>query len=137
MSKRRWLIGSVVATVMVLGIMGGMVMAQETPGDADKSSFAARVAEILGLDEATVQDAIDQAKAEMRDEALQSKLDRLVESGRMTQEQADEYKTWLESKPEGVPSRMFGGFGKRHRSGHHGRSRWGNWKASPGTEGSS
>ena len=78
MRKRYWLTGTIVAAVMVLGIMGGVAMAQETSdedGDSEKRSFAARVADILGLDETTVQDAIDQAKAEMQEEALQAKLD--------------------------------------------------------------
>ena len=133
MRKRYWLTGTIVAAVMVLGIMGGVAMAQETSdedGDSEKKSFAARVAEILGLDETTVQDAIDQAKAEMQEEALQAKLDRLVENGHMTQDQADEYKTWVESKPEGLSPRMFGGFGKKHhRFGGRGSGGWGKSKA--------
>ena len=133
MRKRYWLTGTIVAAVMVLGIMGGVAMAQETSdedGDSEKKSFAARVAEILGLDETTVQDAIDQAKAEMQEEALQAKLDWLVENGHMTQDQADEYKTWIESKPEGLSPRMFGGFGKKHhRFGGRGSGGWGKSKA--------
>ena len=133
MRKRYWLTGTIVAAVMVLGIMGGVAMAQETSdedGDSEKKSFAARVAEILGLDETTVQDAIDQAKAEMQEEALQAKLDWLVENGHMTQDQADEYKTWIESKPEGLSPKMFGGFGKKHhRSGGSGWGGWGKSKA--------
>ena len=133
MRKRYWLTGTIVAAVMVLGIMGGVAMAQETSdedGDSEKKSFAARVADILGLDETTVQDAIDQAKAEMQEEALQAKLDWLVENGHMTQDQADEYKTWIESKPEGLSPRMFGGFGKKHhRFGGRGSGGWGKSKA--------
>ncbi len=133
MRKRYWLTGTIVAAVMVMGIMGGVAMAQETSdedGDSERQSFAARVADILGLDETTVQDAIDQAKAEMQEEALQAKLDRLVENGHMTQEQADEYKTWIESKPEGLSPKMFGGFGKKHhRFGGRGWGGWGKSKA--------
>ena len=133
MRKRYWLTGTIVAAVMVLGIMGGVAMAQETSdedGNSEKKSFAARVADILGLDETTVQDAIDQAKAEMQEEALQAKLDWLVENGHMTQDQADEYKTWIESKPEGLSPRMFGGFGKKHhRFGGRGSGGWGKSKA--------
>ena len=133
MRKRYWLTGTIVAAVMVLGIMGGVAMAQETSdedGDSEKKSFAARVADILGLDETTVQDAIDQARAEMQEEALQAKLDWLVENGHMTQDQADEYKTWIESKPEGLSPRMFGGFGKKHhRFGGRGSGGWGKSKA--------
>ena len=135
MRKRYWLTGTIVAAVMVLGIMGGVAMAQETSdedGDSEKRSFAARVADILGLDETTVQEAIDQAKAEMQEEALQAKLDWLVENGHMTQDQADEYKTWIESKPEGLSPKMFGGFGKkRHRFGGRG---WGKSKAPADSE---
>ena len=133
MKKRYWLTGTIVAAVMVLGIMGGVAMAQETDDeDGDtKQSFAARVAEILGLDETTVQDAMDEAREEMRDEALQAKLDWLVENGHMTQDQADEYKTWIESKPEGLSPKMFGGFGKRHhRFGGRGWGGGGKSKAS-------
>ena len=113
MKKRFWLTGTIVAAVMVLGIMGGVAMAQGD-GDSEKQSFAARVADILGLDETTVQEAMDEAREEMREEALQAKLDWLVENGHMTQEQADEYKTWIESKPEGLSPKLFGGFGKKH-----------------------
>ena len=133
MRKRYWLTGTIVAAVMVLGIMGGVAMAQETSdedGDSEKRSFAARVADILVLDETTVQEAIDQAKAEIQEEALQAKLDWLVENGHMTQDQADEYKTWIESKPEGLSPKMFGGFGKkRHRFGGRGWGGWGKSKA--------
>ena len=136
MKKRYWLTGTIVAAVMLLGIMGGVAMAQETDdedGDSTKQSFAARVAEILGLDETTVQDAMDEAKAEMKEEALQAKLDWLVENGHMTQEQADEYKTWIESKPEGLSPKMFGGFGKkRHRFG--GRGWGGGGKSKPSVD---
>ena len=134
MKKRYWLTGTIVAAVMLLGIMGGVAMAQETDdedGDSTKQSFAARVADILGLDETTVQDAMDEAREEMREEALQAKLDWLVENGHMTQEQADEYKTWIESKPEGLSPKMFGGFGKkRHRFGGRGWGGRGKSKAS-------
>ena len=36
----------------------------------------------------------------------------MVASGRITQEQADEYKTWIESRPQGA-FESFGEFGKR------------------------
>ena len=136
MKKRYWLTGTIVAAVMVLGIMGGVVMAQETSaddGDSEKRSFAARVADILDLDETTVQDAINQARDEMREEALQAKLDWLVENGHMTQEQADEYKTWIESKPEGLSPKMFGGFGKKHHR-FKGRGWGGGGKSKPSVD---
>lgn len=112
MTRKRWLIGTVLAALMALGIAGGVVLAQAADGDSPMKSFAGRVAEILGIDETRVQDAMNQARQEMFSERLQEKLDKMVESGRITQEQADEYKAWIESQPDGA----FKKFGKR---GHH------------------
>jgi hypothetical protein len=80
-------------------------------------SFASRVASILGLDEAQVQDAMDQARREMQDEALKSKLDSMVERGWLIQEQADAYWQWYQSRPEGI--RGFGGPGPGFGFGGH------------------
>ncbi len=112
--KKRWLIGSVLAALMVFAITGGVIMAQET-SDSKRSGFAARVADILGLEADTVEDAMEQAKKEMFEEHLDAKLAAMVSSGRITQEQADEYRAWIESKPDGAfgGHRGFGKFGKR------------------------
>ena len=128
--KRRWLFGTLLAVVLAVGITGGAVLAQEADGDADSPlrSFVSRVATILGLEEATVQDAFDQAAKEMEDEALQRKLDRWVAEERLTQEQADEYAQWYRSRPDslspGFPYRKFGpgGFGS------HGGMKGGMWR---------
>ncbi|MBI2917697.1 MAG: hypothetical protein HYY01_06850 [Chloroflexi bacterium] len=134
--KNRWLrIGLLVVALMV-GISGGAALAQgsDTGSDSPVKSFAARVAAILGLDEAQVQSALKQASREMQDEALQQKLDRMVEQGRLTQEQADQMKQWYQARPEGVSSGFpFGGRGFRGgmmgpgRGGHG----MGGWKLSP------
>jgi hypothetical protein len=83
MMKKRLLL-PVAATMIVISIVtGGAVMAQEN-GDGETpviESFASRVAAILSLDEAQVQDAVDQAHREMQDEALRRKLDFMVEQG--------------------------------------------------------
>ena len=47
---------------------------------------------------------MEQAKQELAEEALDAKLDALVENGTITQEQADEYKSWIESKPDFLES---------------------------------
>ena len=97
--------------------------------DADSlaRNFASRVAEILGIEETRVQEAMDQARQEMLSERLQDWLDKMVESGRITQEQADEYKAWIESRPDGA----FKHFGKR---GHHGRGFHRGWHWDRGNE---
>jgi hypothetical protein len=125
MMKKRLLL-PVAATMIVISIVtGGAVMAQEN-GDGETpviESFASRVAAILGLDEAQVQDAMDQARREMQDEALKSKLDSLVEQGRLTQEQADEYWQWYQSRPEGIWG--FVGPGPGFGFGGHSQGRFG------------
>ena len=101
--KKRWLVALLVG-VLALSITGGAVLAQDngTGTDTPLKSFASRVATILGLEETQVQDALKQAATEMQDEALQRKLDKLVEKEKLTQEQADDYKEWYDSRPEGM-----------------------------------
>lgn len=123
--KRRWVVAPVIIGLMAIGLTGGVVMAQTGEDDgtgSPLSSFVSRVASILGVDEARVQEAFDQAATELRDEAMQRKLAALVESGRLTQEQADEYLEWYQSRPadtfqRGIPGPKFGGghrgFGRR------------------------
>ena len=117
---------------MALGVAGGVVMAQEGDGDSPIRSFASRVAAILGIEETQVQDAMDQARREMFDERVQIWLDEMVASGRITQEQADEYKAWIESRPEG----SFGHFGKRgfRGRGFHGGWHWDRGHEAPSSE---
>ena len=104
--KWRWLIGGVAATVMVVVVMlaaaGGAIMAQEDEGKQSRfSAFAAKVADILGLEADEVEDAMEQAKQELADEALDDKLAMMVEKGMLTQQQADDWKAWMEARPEG------------------------------------
>ncbi len=133
MTKKKWLVIPVVMGVMVLAmtVLGGVALAQTDDSDSSStwSSFTSRVASILGLDETTVKDAMDQAAKEMQDESLKTKLDSMVAEGRITQEQADEYYEWYQSRPESLSpasplnrlegSGIFGEGGKGGR-GHHG-----------------
>ncbi len=109
--KRRWAIIAVVAVVVLVltGVIGGLVSAQtptpsttptptETPKAADE--FLARVAEILGIEQADLEAAVKQAARETLDERVQYRLDKLVEQGKLTQEQADEYLDWWQSRPD-------------------------------------
>ena len=131
MNKRRWLYALILTGILVIGITGGAVLAHGggENGDSPVKSFASRVAGILGLDESQVQDAFKQARAEVQDEALQAKLDKMVGKGRLTQEEADEYKEWYDSRPDtltpGFGGRKFHfgqGFGGLRF--HHGMGMW-------------
>jgi hypothetical protein len=105
-----------VLTILLLGsTLGGVAIAQAddqnndattTPTVTDKvSSFLEKVAEIyqnntgVAIDSEALQQAITEAKEAMKDAALDKYLDKLVEEGKITQEQANEYKAWLEAKP--------------------------------------
>ena len=133
MNTRRWLYALILTGLLVIGITGGAVLAHGggENGDSPVNSFASRVAGFLGLGltEAQVQDAFDQARAEMQDEAIQHKLDKMVENGRLTQEEADEYKEWYDSRPDTL-TQGFGGrkfrFGRGFGGGgfHHGMGMW-------------
>jgi hypothetical protein len=75
-----------------------------------------RVATILGIDQQKLQDAFTQAQREMKDEAFNKRMQDQVTSGKLTQQQADQYKQWLQSRPEmpsiGPKMGDFGGFGR-------------------------
>ncbi len=121
MNKRRWLYALVLMGLLVIGVTGGAVLAQGEGenGDSSVKSFASRVATILGLEEAKVQEAIDQARTEIQDERIQSILDRKVESGLMTREEADQYAEWYGARPDGS---FYPGFmGRKFHRGFGGR----------------
>ena len=136
--KRRWLFVPIIVGLLALGITVGGVLAQDG-GDKDNAakSFAGRVAAILGLGEAEVKDAFKQAATEARQDRLRSKLDWLVDQGRITQEQAGEYLEWYNSKPSGFDlGRGFRGGGAhsffgRRMFGGHGMSGMGFFKQMP------
>ena len=67
-----------------------------------------RVAAILNIDQQKLEDAIKQAYTELAKDGKENRFSNLVSSGKLTQEQADRYKAWLDAKPEGVP--FLGGF---------------------------
>ena len=131
--RKRWVIVSVVMAALAIALTGGAILAQDDDDDDSSKSFAGRVAEILDLDEDTVADAMKQAKEDMRDEAIKAKLDALVEAGEITQDEADDYIEWLDSRPD---VDFGGGFGRGHSRKGFGRKHgwgWGKSKSSTTT----
>ena len=121
MNRKRWVIVSVAAAMLAVGVLAVGVVAAQNDDDSDSDSFAARVAEILNLDEDTVADAMEQAAREMREDAVKGKLDALVAEGEITQTQADEYMTWIQSAPDGFHGLKGRGFGHHGKRGRHGK----------------
>lgn len=115
MWKRKWVIAVVVVSVLLLsGIVGGVVFAgsdtSTTTGDRDQptdryQALLDRACAIyeektgVAIDSEQLKDALRQAQQEMQDEALQSWLQDLVDSGKITQEEADQYLEWWQSRP--------------------------------------
>ena len=106
----------VLAAVVLVGSIGGVVYAQTGNGDdsqpkAQSDTLLNKVCAIYqqntgtAIDAKELQKAFDQARSEMREEAQDKFLQSLVDEGKITQEQADQYKAWLKSKPD-VP--LFG-----------------------------
>lgn len=96
--------------VLSVGVIGGVVLAQEAEDASKGKGLIARVAEILGLDEDTVRDAFDQARGEIRDERVENWLEDAVEKGTLTQDQADALEEWIDARPDDLPRRFRGGF---------------------------
>lgn len=91
-----------VAGLLALAVTGGAIFAQGNsggPGGIRHQGIVTRVAEILGLEEATVQDAFSQAHQEQQDAHLQSRLDQLVANEKLTQDEADAIRQWYQAKP--------------------------------------
>jgi hypothetical protein len=108
--SKKLIIGLVLAVVLLAGSIGGVALAN---GDDDDSLPEARQGALLDkvceiykektgvtIDPEELEDAFAEAQSEMRAEALDNHLQSLVEQGEITQDEADQYKTWLESKPD-------------------------------------
>ncbi len=101
--RKKLIIVAILATaVLLVGSIGGVALAQTgSTGDTTSGkTLLARVAAILGIDRQKVEDAFAQAQREMRDEALDTRLKNLVDQGKITQQQADQYKAWVKSRPD-------------------------------------
>ena len=105
--KRQWVM-LLAATLLVIAstVSAAVVAAGGEDGEVSTiDKLSSKVAAILGLDEELVDGAIKQARTELKEEAVQAKVDAyeaklssLVEQGELTQEQADEKLHWLQSK---------------------------------------
>lgn len=109
--KKGWLLVPILVGLLTIGITAGVALAYGggEDGESARTSFASRVAAILGLEETPVQEAFAQASEEAHEERqatrearFQERLDQAVADGSITQEQADRYMEWLQSRPEGI-----------------------------------
>lgn len=136
MWKRRWFIPVVVVSVLLIaGIVGGVVAAGSDSSSTtdDQNQIIDRYQALLDrvcaiyeeetgvtIDSEQLKDALEQAQSEMQNEALEIRLQDLVDSGKITQEEADQYLDWWQSRPDiEAPLPGLGGYG------HEGGMTWG------------
>jgi hypothetical protein len=109
--SKKVIIIAVLAAVVLVGSISGVALAQT--GDEDNSRHGAKYEALMdkvcaiyeentgtAIDAQELQEAFSQARSEMRDEALDEYLQGLVDEGQITQEEADQYKAWLEARPD-------------------------------------
>jgi hypothetical protein len=121
-SKKLIIIAVTVAAVLA-GTLNGVVFAQTENGDDSQPEtkwevLLDRVLEIyeektgVAIDQEALKDSFIQALSEMRTEALQNRLQNLVDEGRITQGEADEYLEWWQAKPDTPFGFGFRGLGR-------------------------
>ena len=125
--KKKIILSALLTTAAIVGITAGVTFAQSEEEDdaqpgARHEALLEQVCDIyeenwgVTIDPQQLQDAFTEAQGEMMAEAMESRLDKLVEEGVITQEEADQFKEWWEARPDTqLPGRpAFGGrFGGR------------------------
>ena len=91
---------SVLMALMIFGVSTTAVFAQDEKNNKENNPIFNRVAEILGIDKQQLGDAFKQALKEEREQRLDQRLQDMVDEGKITQEQASEYKQWLAARPD-------------------------------------
>jgi len=107
-SKKLILIGVVAVLVLAGGIVE-VVMAQNeenTQVQTRQQALLQRVCEIyeentgVAIDLQELENAFIEARKEMELEALKERMKKLVEEGRINEEQAEQYLEWWQSRPD-------------------------------------
>ena len=105
--SRKFILLAVLAVVALAGSIGGIVYAQEDGEDEAEAAdvdprlaLLERIAEKLGIDVEQLIDAVNEAVSEIRDEARLRWMDKVVEEGWLTAEEAQEYSDWWAAKPD-------------------------------------
>lgn len=120
-NKKFIIIMATVATVLAL-TLSGVVFAEEENGSDDQplprhEVLLERVRDIyeentgVALDSEELQNAFAQAQTLMRDEAMEARLQNLIDQGKITEEEADQLKEWWESRPNAPLLGRFGHLG--------------------------
>jgi signal transduction histidine kinase len=93
-------LATVLVAVMLIASMPVIALAQDDEAHGSPGALLTRVAEILNIDQEELENAVKQAQTGLREEALENRLEELIDEGTLTQEQADAYKAWIEARPD-------------------------------------
>jgi hypothetical protein len=127
--KKKFILIGLLVVVVFGATLGGIAIAQANDQSNTTSQFSTlldKVASIyqqntgIAIDSQELAKAFTQAQKEMRDSALDTYLSNLVAKGKITQDQANQFKTWSNSRPD-VP------IGPGFRGGFHGMGNFGGW----------
>ena len=137
--KRKFIVIAALGAALLAGAIGGVALAQTGTGNSSTpaerlTALLDKVAQIyqektgVALDKDALKGAFDQAQTEMQADELKTRLQALVDEGKLTQDQADQYLKWWQSKPAGLP-----GAGLFGRGGFRGMGPHGCWGATSAT----
>ena len=129
--SKKFIVVAVLAAVVLVGTIGGIALAQTENGDGSQPEVCHgllmdRICAIyeentgVAIDQQELGDAFAQARSEMRNEIMSSHLQNLVDQGKITQDEADQYKEQWQSRAD-MPAKFgFGGHGGfRGHGGFH------------------
>ena len=137
--SKKFILVAVLAAVLLIGSIGGVAFAASNGYDSqpNKARYGAlldKVCEIyqqktgVTIDKEALKDAFAQAGSEMRPqappnrpekgpEAMQDRLQNLVDQGKITQEQAGAFQKWWDARPDAPLGFGFPGLGGFHGKG--------------------
>jgi hypothetical protein len=108
MWKNKKFVISIVIAVALLFTTTGIALADNS-GTSIKNKIIVRAAQILGISQDKLESALKQAAKEQGTTALDTMFQKWVDAGKLTQDQVNQYKTWLKARPDiPVPLRGLG-----------------------------
>ena len=125
--NKKSIVIAVSVAVLLVGSIAGVVLAagndNSNQSNAQGEDLLAKVCTIyqqntgVAIDETALKNAFTQAENEAQLAREQARLNDLVTQGKITQDQADQYLKWWQSKPNISPGFGFRGFDRFHGMG--------------------
>jgi hypothetical protein len=107
--SKKFIIISLIVAIVAIGSISGVALAQggedngPAAGDGNLMERACAIYEEntgVAIDQQALQEAIAQAQNEMQTAAMEARLDKMVEDGVLTEEQAQQLQDWWQSRPD-------------------------------------